>query len=138
MVIALFYAYNLSMGYIRYNSNPCGKNTADCTVRALSTLFGEEWDSIYLQLCLLGLSMCEMPSQKAVIHEFMRQNGYERHIIPDTYPACYTVEDFTKDHPHGSYLLATDSHVIPVISGFFVDSWNSAQEYPLFSWSKGA
>ena len=82
MVIALFYAYNLSMGYIRYNSNPCGKNTADCTVRALSTLFGEEWDSIYLQLCLLGLSMCEMPSQKAVIHEFMRQNGYERHIIP--------------------------------------------------------
>ena len=138
MVIALFYAYNSSMGYIRYNKNPCGKHTTDCTVRALSLLFDEEWDSIYLQLCLIGLSMCEMPSQKAVVNEFMKQNGYQRYIIPDTCPACYTVADFTRDHPHGTYLLATDSHVVVSIDGHYVDNWDSGLELPLFYWSKGA
>ena len=137
IVHALFYGYTVSMGYIEYNKNPCGKHTTDCTVRALSTLTGEEWDSVYLQLCLIGLSMCEMPSQKAVIHEFLKQYGYQRFTLSNRCPACYSVNDFTNNHRHETYLLATDSHVVPVIDGMYIDNWDSGDEIPLFYWSKG-
>ena len=125
------------MGYIKYNENPCGKHTTDCTVRALSTLFEERWDVVYLQLCLIGLTLCEMPSKKAVINEFMRKRGFFRYTISNRYPADYSVADFTSDHPYGTYLLATDSHVVPVISGCYVDNWDSGREILIFYWQKG-
>lgn len=81
--------------------------------------------------------MCEMPSQKAVIHEFLKERGFQRYIISNHYPSDYSVEDFTLDHPFGIYLLATDSHVVPVISGYYIDNWDSGSEKPLFYWTKG-
>lgn len=125
------------MRYIEYNKNPCGIHTTDCTVRALSTLIDDEWQSVYVQLCSIGLSMCEMPSQKSVVHEFLKEYGYRRYVIPNRCPSCYTVENFAEDHRHGSYLLAMDSHVVPVIDGYYIDNWDSGSEIPLFFWAKG-
>ena len=125
------------MGYKEYNINPCGKHTDDCTVRALSVLLDEDWESVYLQLCLTGLNMCEMPSQKAVIHEFLKKHGYTRHTVPNNKPSVYSVKDFAQDYPNGSYLLATDSHVVPVMYGSYIDNWDSGNEIPLFYWMKG-
>lgn len=96
-------------------------------MRALSTLLDERWEEIYLQLCIVGLEMCEMPSNKAVINEFLRRHGYQRFTVSNHYPTDYSVSDFTDDHPHGLFMLATDSHVVPVIDGFYVDSWVTKQ-----------
>lgn len=138
IVDTFFYCDNIVMSYVKYNENPCGKFTTDCTVRALSTLMNERWDVVYLQLCLIGLTMCEMPSTKAVIHEYLRRNGYLRYTIPNRYPADYSVRDFAEDHKYGTYLLTTDSHVVPVIDGCWIDNWDSAEEIILFYWTKGA
>lgn len=124
------------MGYIQFNENPCDKRKNDCSVRALSTVLGEEWDLVYVQLCTLGLDMCDMPSSKAVVNQFLRGRGFHRHICPDTYPFCYTVEEFAYEHPNGRYLLATDSHVVAVIDGDYIDTWDSGNEIPLFYWTK--
>lgn len=125
------------MGYIEYNKNPCDKNTIDCTVRALSTLLEEDWELVYVQLCVLGYDMCDMPSSKAVVNDFLHGRGFKRHLCLDTYPKKYTIEQFTNDYPFGKYLLATDSHVVPVINGNYIDTWDSGNEIPMFYWKKG-
>lgn len=81
--------------------------------------------------------MCDMPSSKVVINQFLRYRGFVRHIAPDRCPFCYTVEEFANEHPVGRYLLATDSHVVPVINGDYVDTWDSGNEVPMFYWVEG-
>lgn len=125
------------MRYIKYNENPCDKRTIDCTVRALSTILGRHWERVYVSLCLLGYDMCDMPSSKAVVSEFLKQEGFERHVIPDSCPFCYTVEEFARNNNHGTYLLATDTHVVPVIDGYYIDTWDSGEEIPIYYWEKG-
>jgi hypothetical protein len=124
--------------FIRYNENPCNNRTIDCTVRALSTLLNEEWDQVYLQLCMVGYDMCDMPSSKAVVNRFLKDRGFTRHIPPEKCPDCYTVEDFAKESPEGKYLLCTDSHVVCLIDGNWTDTWDSGKEIILFYWKKGA
>lgn len=118
--------------YIEYNQNPCKKRTIDCTVRALATLLGEEWDKIYIKICIKGLNMCDMPSSKSVINAFLWDAGYLRRIPPEG----MTVREFTERHQHGKYLLATDSHVVPSMFGNYVDTWDSGSELILFYWEE--
>ncbi len=122
--------------YIRYNQNPCDRRTIDCTVRALSTLLDEDWNTVYIELCMLGYKLCDMPSSKAVVNNFLISEGFRRHITPDGEEG-YTVEEFAEEHPKGRYLLATDSHVVPVINGNYIDTWDSGREVPLFYWKEG-
>lgn len=125
------------MGYIQFNENPCDKRKNDCSVRALSTLLDEEWDLVYVQLCVLGYEMCDMPSSKAVVSNFLHGRGYKRHACEDSYPKCKTVKEFCNEHSIGRYLLATDSHVVCCINGNWIDTWNSADEPLIYYWEKG-
>ena len=124
------------MAYIKYNENPCNKNTIDCTIRALATLFDVDWEEVYLRLCALGYDMCDMPSSKTVVDQFLRYNGYKKYVCPDRYPFCHTVEEFANENPNGRYLLATDSHVIPLINGNWTDTWDSSTEVILLYWKE--
>lgn len=121
--------------FVRYNENPCNKRTIDCTVRALSTLLDEDWNKIYIQLCVLGYEVCDMPSSKSTVNRFLSSKGFKRFLTPED-SGEYTVSDFTHDYPEGRYLLATDSHVVPVIDGDYIDTWDSGREIPLFFWRK--
>lgn len=125
------------MSFVQYNANPCGKNDMDCTVRALSVLLDTTWDDIYWDLCTIGNKMCRMPSSKAVVNEFLYREGYDRYIIPNTCPFCYSVMEFARDNQNGRFLLCTDSHVVPVIDGDYIDTWNCGGEIPLYYWKKG-
>ena len=57
-------------------------------------------------------------------------------IIPNTCPDCYTIADFCNDHPYGTYILATGTHVVAVIDGDYYDTWDSGNEIPIFYWQK--
>lgn len=77
-----------------------------------------------------------MPSNAAVMWALLKMRGFSRNMLPDRCPNCYTVADFTKDHPHGVYVLATGTHVLSVINGDWYDSWNSGDEVPVYYWRK--
>mgnify|MGYP007038282472 FL=1 len=62
--------------------------------------------------------------------------GYTMKPIPDTCPDCYTVREFCKDHPMGTYVLGTGSHVVAVRDGNYFDTWNSGDEVPIIYWRK--
>ena len=80
--------------------------------------------------------MKELPSQNNVWGAYLRNIGYTRHIIPDTCPDCYTVRNFSKDHPQGRYILGTGSHVVAVIDGNYYDTWDSGDEIPIYYFEK--
>lgn len=123
--------------YKKYNPNPISARVGDCTIRAISKLTGQSWEKVYLDLCIYGYMLCDMPSANSVWGSYLKNKGYTRHLIPDSCPMCYTVEQFTIDHPKGAYLLAISGHVVAVDSGNYYDSWDSGQEVVVYFWKKG-
>lgn len=122
--------------FIRFNANPTGKNTNDCTVRAISTVMSKSWRAVYKGLTDIGYELYDMPSSNDIWPIYMRREGYKRHFLPNTCPDCYTVRDFCADHPYGTYLLGTGSHVIAVIHGDFLDTWDSGDKQVIWYWEK--
>ena len=124
------------MAYIYFNCNPAGKSVGDCVIRALSKAMGRSWDEIYLDIAFYGFRMCDMPSSNAVWGAYLQENGYRRAVIPNTCPNCYTIRDFSHDHPYGAFIVATGSHVVAVKDGNIFDSWDSSNEIPVYYFSR--
>ena len=118
------------------NPNPLGKSVGDCTVRAICTAIGKGWMETYLDLCLFGLLMADMPSANSVTTAYLRNNGFRRRTIPDDCPDCYTIENFCEDHPNGIFVIGTGSHLTTAIDGCLWDSWDSRNETPVYYFEK--
>ena len=122
--------------FIFENPNPGGSYVGDCVVRAISIATGKSWDEVFIELCLQGFKMHDMPSSNRVWNEYLKSKSFTRHIIPDTCPDCYTVRDFCGEHFKGTYILGTGSHVIAVKDGSYHDTWDSGDETPIWYWTK--
>ena len=122
--------------YKYYNSNPLGRSTGDCVIRAITKATNMSWNSVYRILLSLAYKEKDMPSANYVWGKLLKLFGYKKYIIPDSCPDCYTVRDFCYDHPFGKYILATGSHVVTVIDGNYYDSWDSGNEVPIYYWKE--
>lgn len=118
-----------------YNPNPYRNRVGDCTVRAICKATGQDWNRTYAALTSYGLACKDMPSANAVWGKYLYAQGFRRHLIDDDKFDC-TVEDFCRDHPEGTYILAIDGHVVCAVDGYFYDSWNSGMEIPIYYWTK--
>ena len=118
------------------NKNPRGRSVGDCTVRAISAATGNGWEETYLDLCLFGLLMADMPSSNSVTTAYLRKKGFRLRTISDDCPDCYTIADFCKDHPQGTYIIGTGSHLTTVIDSVLWDSWDSSNECPVYYFEK--
>lgn len=118
------------------NLNPKGKSVGDCTVRAIAIATDSAWVDIYLDLCLTGMLMADMPSSNSVTTAYLRNKGFRHRTIPDDCPDCYTIADFCQDHPKGTYIIGTGSHLTTVIDGDLWDSWDSSNECPVYYFEK--
>ena len=119
--------------YINYNANPISRRGGDCTVRAISKVLGLTWEKVYMDLCLEGLLLYDMPTANHVWSHYLTKQGYRRTVCE---PPC-TVEQFARVHSKGRYILALDSHVVAVIDGYYYDSWDSGGESVIYYWKRG-
>ena len=123
--------------FIEYNPNPVGRyDTGDCAIRAIAKALGESWENAYLRLCVAGFMMGDLPNGDSVFGAVLRQNGFKKKTIADTCPDCYTVEDFTRDNPVGTFVLGLGGHVVTVVDGDIYDSTNSSRGIPIYFWYK--
>ena len=122
--------------YVFLNKNPYGLRIGDCVVRAISTALDQTWERTYVDLCVEGLSLGDLPNSNNTWAVYLRNRGFKRHIIPDTCPQCYTIAQFAAEHPHGTYIVATGAHAVCVKDGVIYDSWDSSNEMPTYYFSK--
>ena len=122
--------------YIHRNLNPGAKNVGDCTVRAIALATDQSWDKVYLDLCIEGYVLADMPSANDVWSQYLLDRGWIMHRLPDTCPLCYSLEDFCRDHEEGTYIVWTGTHVICVKSGRYYDAWDSGEKTVHFYFAK--
>lgn len=122
--------------WVEYNPNPIEKRVGDCVVRAISEVLEQDWEKTFLDLCVQGLMMCDMPSSNSVWAAYLRHKGFKKRIIPDTCPECYTIKDFCEEHPQGKFVLGTGKHAVAVVDGHYYDAWQSGNETPIYYFEK--
>lgn len=122
--------------YISYNPNPARNRVGDCTVRAISRAMDQDWEQTYAGLTAYGFMLSDMPSANYVWGAYLRHNGFRKYIVDDHGQDVYTVEDFCRDNPAGTFVLCIDGHVVCVVDGNYYDSWDSGGEIPIYYWSK--
>lgn len=122
--------------YISYNANPDGNRVIDCTVRAISTVLNQTWEQTYAGMVVEGMAIYNMPSANVVWNNYLKRKSFKRYIIPDNLPEDYSVRDFCRDNPKGTFLLALSGHVVAVIDGNYYDTWDSGDEIPIYYWHR--
>ena len=125
-------AENDARRWERYNANPTRERVGDCVVRAIAVLTGKNWDTIYIDLCVQGLLMGDMPTANHVWGAYLRAQGYRRAILGDD---C-TVQQFAAANNTGKFILAMPSHVVAVVEGKYIDTWDCGDEIPVYFWRK--
>lgn len=119
-----------------FNPNPRGALLGDCAVRALAIAIGLTWDETYSILTEYGYRFKNLPNADEVWSAVLKDFGFKRKSIPDTCPNCYTIREFCFDHPKGTFVVGTGSHVVAVIDGDIYDTWDSGDEVPIVYWRK--
>lgn len=123
------------MMWIEYQNNPFGLRVGDCVIRAISKALDKSWEETYIDLCVQGFMMGDLPNSNAIFSAYLRHKGFKRRTIEDC-PECYDVENFCEEHKKGIFVLGTGSHAVAVIDGNYFDAWDSGKETPLYYFSK--
>lgn len=122
--------------YSQYNPNPHGKRVGDCVIRAISKALNQDWTTTYIDLTLQGYIMGDLLSSNAVWGAYLKCKGFERDILSNDCPECYTIEDFCNEYPNGIFIVGTGTHAVAVIDGTIFDAWDSSKETPLYYWKR--
>lgn len=77
-----------------------------------------------------------MPSVNRVWGTYLWSIGFVPYPLPTVCPDCYTVKDFCRENPVGTFILSTNSHVIAIIDGDYYDEWDSGEETPTIVWRR--
>lgn len=121
--------------WIEYNPNPFGLRVGDCVIRAISKALDMPWERVYVELCVQGFMLGDLPNSNAIFSSYLRHKGFKRHTIEDC-PDCYSVEDFCQDHPKGTFVIGTGTHAVCICDGCIFDAWNSLRETPVYYFEK--
>lgn len=120
--------------WVRCNPNPKRKHVPDCVIRALAVILDKTWYEIYDDLYLVGREEASVSCHDDVWGLYLRMNGFEPFLLPESCPRCTTIRKFAKYYPKGKYVIGTGSHAVAVVDGDYYDSWDSGDEVPSFFW----
>ena len=121
--------------WLRYTGNPTQNITRDCAIRAVAVALDISWEKSFTLLAAMAFQMGEVLDSDLVSGAVLRQHGFTRHLAPEC-EGCYTVKQFCKKYPRGTYVLKTDGHVVAAVDGDYIDVWDSGNEPVLYYWKK--
>lgn len=118
--------------YYQPNQLDLKDNYGDCTIRALSKVFGLSWIDTF--------KMCEPVIEKyQLLPNYFFFAGQEDYIVEMLKLKRYkisnkkgskrpTVKSFCSTHPQGVYLLKVAHHVVAVVDGKYYDTWDCGEK----------
>ena len=122
--------------YKYYQPNPQNKKTDDCVIRALTKALDCDWETASVYAMTQQIRDSDIFVKNYVWGNLLLRNGYTKHPLPNTCPACYTVRDFAEDFKRGTYIVGTGDHVLAVIDGDYYDSFDSGEMIPILYYHK--
>jgi len=124
------------MAFIYFNPNPDQRLTEDCVIRAICAATNRDWEDVYIDVVIQGLFMHNMPEANSVWGEYLTNLGFEKTLVPNKCPHCYTLREFCADNPKGIYVINTDNHAVAVVNGDYYDTWDSGNEIVNYYWKR--
>lgn len=124
------------LAFKQFNPNPERNLTEDCVIRAICAATGRDWEDIYISVSIQGLLMHKMPEANSVWGEYLSKLGFEKSLVPNICPHCYTLKEFCADNPKGIYVVNTDGHAVGVVNGDYYDTWDSGDEIVNYYWKR--
>lgn len=124
------------MAYVNFSNNPLRRNTGDCVIRAISVAERISWDDAFWLLAKKAFELADVMTSNATWSALLKELGYQRYVIPDKCPDCYSIEQFADDHRKGTFIVGTGTHAVAVVNGDYYDSWKSGDEIPMYYFKK--
>lgn len=111
--------------FIKYNRHPEGKLVQDCVIRAISTAFNKDYLETRRECNRVKKTLgYETYAEHDFIFDYLKD--YERLKYKATAgEARYKLCEFANDHQHGSYIVKVRHHVVAVVEGVILDTWDS-------------
>ena len=122
--------------FVYYNPNPVAARVGDCAVRAVSKALDVDWEKAYAMIASSGFLMGDVISSNNVWGAVLRQNGFYKETLPHFCPDCYSIRNFARDNPVGTYVVGTGTHIVCIEFGDWYDTWNCEDEVPIYFWVK--
>ena len=123
--------------WIEYNPHPSKKKIGDCVIRALTKALGQTWEKTYIELMIEGFSRYDLPNADIIWGKYLIKKGFERKLISDDGFGEYTVGDFAKDNPEGTFVVSMPgNHVVTIVDSDVYDTWDSRYEIPSYYFCK--
>jgi len=122
--------------YKYLNLNPINSlSSQDCVIRAICVTTDMSWVEIYNELVKKGIELYDMPNSNIVWGIWLQEHGFV--LEPVEVPEFPTVATFVKEHPKGTYILSTDTHIVGVVDGIYYDTFDCGNKtaYHVF-WKK--
>lgn len=115
--------------YYQPNKKDIKDQVGDCQVRALSKALNLSWVEAFdltIPLCRELQTYTIFDGCLEKTKESMRKLGFDYHGISNKRGSKRpTVDEFTKDHPNGTYICKVANHVVAVVDGKYYDTWDS-------------
>jgi len=118
--------------YVYYNPNPERRVTNDCVIRAVAKMMDMDWLQAHAEISEESRRRFDTMDANHVWIGWFVDHGFRLYPMPNKCPECYTVRDFSRDHPWGDFILGNGRHVVAVIDGDWYDSFDSGDMVPSF------
>ena len=118
--------YNL---WVKYQPNPLGKNTLDCSIRAISKIFSITWTEALDLIVECAKKYSEQTNCTVNLNTLLYEKKHMHVYEPKK---KMTFEKFAYLYPVGTYALYSKGHICACVDGKLYDSWNSSCDNLLF------
>lgn len=125
--------------YVSYNSHPEDKINSNGAILAVSKVMNLPWHIAFAVMSFIGSDILENPDSYATMSKYLNSSGFKQRTLTEDEQADineFTVKDFCKRYPFGTYVLMTNKRAIAVVDGKYYDAYDSGNEIIIFYWVK--
>ena len=114
--------------YKYLNMNPMNRNVDDCVIRSLSALTGKSWREMQEELSYFARLDGRMLDDVAFVEDYLDKR------YPRECHYAKTVGEFAREYPNGKYAVTMPNHIVAVVNGLILDTFDPSDRTMRCAW----